>query len=189
MPNAAGSYRRRYDHRHPAARRARAECLARSDDTCQSCGELKATEGHHWVYPLEEDTTGNHLTALCGHCHDLITWYVRFVSLGGSRQLLGEIFPAFLSRLLDRRDRPETGRVGRARRVRHAWGAVVSGASRPCVGEVVAVLLRCSRLWRDVVVVEVVDGRPGSWLVLTRWRRTDEEVRPVCVADLRHDPR
>ena len=191
MPDASGSYRRRYDHRHPAARRARAACLARSGKTCQACGDQEATEGHHWVYPREKETPANHLTGLCWCCHDVITWLSWFASLGGSRELLCELFPVFLARLLECPDRPETGRVGRARRVGHAWGAVVSGQSRPCPGEVVAILLRCSRRWERVVVVDVVDGRPGSWRVRTRWLRDRDDVRPVCVTDSarRHAPR
>lgn len=90
----------------------------------------------------------------------------------------------FLTRLLDRRDRPEPKRIGRVLRVRDAWGAVVSGESSPRVGEVVAVLLRCTREWRDVVVIDVVDGRPRSWRVQTRWLVDRHEVRPVCVTDL-----
>ena len=73
MHDASGSYRRRYDHRHPAARRARAECLARSGHTCQGCGDQHATEAHHWVYPPEEQTTADHVTGLCPSCHDVIT--------------------------------------------------------------------------------------------------------------------
>ena len=191
MPNATGSYRRRYNHRHPTARRARAACLARSGKTCQTCGDQEATEGHHWVYPLEEETTADHLTGLCWCCHDVITWLIWFVSFGGSRALLCELFPVFLARLLDRPEQPETGRVGRALRVRHAWGAMVSGESRPCPGEVVSILVRCSHQWERVVVLDVVDGRPGSWGVRTRWLRDSDEVRPVCVTDSarRDDPR
>lgn len=191
MHDAAGSYRRRYNHRHPTARHARDACLERSDGTCQGCGTQKATEGHHWTYPREDETTADHLTGLCAGCHDLLTWTVWYFSLGGSRELLGEIFPAVLARLLDRRDGPEPKRLGRALRVPRGWGAVVSGESTPRAGEVVSVLLRCSREWRDVVVVDVVDGRPGSWRVRTRWLTDHDEVRPVCVTALarRHDSR
>ena len=191
MPNATGSYRRRYNHRHPTARRARAGGLARSGHTCQACGDQEATEGHHWVYPPEEETTADHVTGLCSFCHDVITWLTWYVSFGGSRELLGELFPVFLSQLLDRREQPVTGRVGRARRVPHGWGAMVSGESRPREGEVVAILLRCSRRWEHFVVVEVIDGRPRSWQVRTRRLRGRDEVRPVCVtdSDRQGDPR
>ena len=97
-PSTARSYRRRYDHRHTTPRRARAECLRRSDHTCQGCGKEPATEAHHWTYPREEETTANHLTAFCGTCHDIVTWFTWFVSFGGSRELFRELFPAVLSR-------------------------------------------------------------------------------------------
>ena len=184
MHDAARSYRRRYNHRHPTARRARKACLDRSNRICQGCGEQEATEGHHWTYPPEEETTAAHLTAFCRNCHDLITWAVWFFSVGGSRDLLGEVFPVFLARLLDLRDRPEPKRIGRALRVGHAWGAVVSGMTRPRTGEVVEILLRCSRRLQDVVVLGVVDGRPGSWRVRTRWLNDTDEVRPICVTDI-----
>ena len=185
MPDASRSYLRRYNYRHPTPRGARDECFKRSNDTCQGCGDEHATEAHHWTYPPEEETTADHLTGFCTSCHDIITWFSWFVSCGGSREFLCELFPVFLARVLDRRDWPETRRVGRARRVHHAWGAVVSGVSRPRTGEVVAILLRCSRQWRSFVVLAVVDGRPGSWQVLTRPLRDRDEVRPICVTDLR----
>ena len=144
------------------------------------------------MYAREEETTADHMTGLCVRCHDILTWAVWYVSRGGSPQLLGALLPGFLARLLDRRDQPETQRVGRVLRVRHAWGAVVSGESRPRAAEVVTVHLRCSREWRDVVVVvDVVDGRPGSWRVRTRWLLDRDEVRPICVRDLarQHDLR
>ena len=190
MHDAAGSYRPRYDHRHPTARSARDACLDRSNGICQGCGQRKATEGHHWTYPPESETTGAHLTGFCKNCHDLITWSVVFFSRGGSRDLLAELFPLFLARLLDLRDRPEPKRIGRALQVDRAWGAVVSGTTRPRPGEVVEILL-CSRRSQDVVVLDVVDGRPGSWRVRTRWLQDDDEVRPICVTERarRHDPR
>ncbi len=147
MPDAARSYRRRYNHRHPTARHARDGCFDNSYRNCQGCGRQEATEARHWTYPPEEKTTADPLTGLCRNCHDLITWYVWFVSLGGSRELLGELFPVFLTQLLDRRDRPEPRRLGRVLRVRHAWGAVVSGESWPRAGEVVTVHLHCSGEW------------------------------------------
>ena len=191
MPDAKRSYRRRYDHRHPTPRRARAECLLRSDHTCQGCGQEPATEAHHWTYPREEETTANHLTAFCGSCHDIVTWFTWFVSFGGSRELFRELFPAVLARVLECPERPEHRRIGRPRPIGNAWGAVVSGESKPVIGEVVALLLRCSGEWRDYVVREVVDGRPGSWQVLTRPLSKRDEVRPLCISDLgrRFDPR
>ena len=184
MPDAKRSYRRRYNHRHPTSRRARAECLQRSDHNCQTCGKELATEAHHWTYPPEEETTANHMTGLCKFCHDIITWIIWFVSFGGSLELLCELFPAFLAKVLECPEAPERRRVGRARRVGMTWGAVVSGGSRPVVGEVVAILLRCSGEWRNYVVIGVVDGRPGSWQVHTHPLSEHNEVRPICISDL-----
>ena len=106
------------------------------------------------------------------------------MSFGGSPALLFELLPAFLARLLGHPCRDDRRRIGRARRVGQAWGAVVSGGPRPGIGEVVAILLRCSGEWRDFVVTGVVDGRAGSWQVLTRPLGRGDEVRPICVGDL-----
>ena len=191
MPDATQSYRPRYNHRHPIPRRARSECLQRSDHTCQGCGLEPATEAHHWTYPPEEETTANHLTGFCAYCHDIITWFTWFLSFGGSPELFLELLPAFLARVLECPERPEHRRIGRARRVGNAWGAVVGGVSRPLPGEVVALLLRCSGKWRDYVVTDVVDGRRGAWQVRTRPLSKRDEVRPLCISDLgrRSDPR
>ena len=188
MPNATQSYPRRYNHRHPIPQRARDECLERSDHLCQGCGLQDAVEAHHYRYPREEETTANHLTGFCTYCHDLITWFVWFLSFGGSPTLLFELLPAFLARLLECPGRDDNRRIGRARRVGSGWGAVVSGMSRPHVGEVIAILLRCTHEWRAFVVTGVIDGRPGSWQVRTRPLRRDDEVRPICVADLARQP-
>ena len=191
MPDTKRSYPRRCNYRHPTSRRSRDECFDRSDGICQGCGLDDAHEGHHWTYPPEADTTGNHLTAFCTYCHDIITWVIWFISCGGSRELLCALFPDFLAGLLERPGRSEPKRLGRARRVKGAWGALVSGMSRPRPGEVISILLRCSHKWEDFVIVGVVDGRPGSWRVLTRRRRSCDEVRLTCVNDLaqRHDSR
>ena len=151
MPNAKRSYLRRYDHRHPVPRRARTECLRRSNHTCQGCGRKPATEAHHWTYPLEEETTANHLTGFCQDCHDLITWFIWFVSFGGSRELFRELFPALLARVLECPERPERRRVGRPRPLGNGWGAVVSGESshRRGRGAAAAVLGRVARLHGD----------------------------------------
>ena len=188
MPDATGSYLRRYDYRHPIPQRARHECLERSDHRCQGCGLTDAVEAHHYFYPPEEETTANHLTGLCKYCHDLITWFVWFLSFRGSPTLLFERLPAFLARLLECPGRDDNRRIGRARHVGSGWGAIVSGISRPCIGEVIAILLRCSGEWRDYLVTGVIDGRPGSWQVRTRPLRRDDEVRPVCIAELARQP-
>ena len=181
MPDAKRSYLRRYNYRHPTPLRARTGCLRRSKDTCQGCGLEPATEAHHWTYPPEEETTADHLTGFCQDCHDIITWFTWFVSFGGSRELFRELFPALLARVLECPERPEHRRVGRPRPLGCGWGAVVSGESRPVIGEVVALLLRCSGEWRNYVVTGVVDGRSGSWQVRTRPLGKRDEVRPMCI--------
>ena len=181
MPDAARSYRRWYNYRHPIPQRARDECLQRSDHLCQGCGQRRATEAHHISYPPEEKTTANQLTGFCQYCHDLITWFIWFVSFGGSPALLLELLPALLARALEFPEPSERRRIGRARPLRSGWGAVVSGESKPWVGEVVAILLRCSGAWRDYVVTGIVDGRPGSWQVRTRPLGRDDEVRPIYI--------
>ena len=118
---------------------------------------------HHGIYPSEENTTANHLTAYCEYCHDLFTEHIGFISFVPSGRSIGA----------------STGR---------GWGAVVSGGSRPRVGEVVAIWLRCSGAWRDYVVTGVIDGGPGSWQVRTRPPGRDAEVRPICIADLARQP-
>ena len=181
MPDAKRSYLRRYNYRHPTPLRARTGCLRRSKDTCQGCGLEPATEAHHWTYPPEEETTADHLTGFCQDCHDIITWFTWFVSFGGSRELFRALFPALLARVLECPERPEHRRVGRPRPLGCGWGAVVSGESRPVIGEVVALLLRCSGEWRNYVVTGVVDGRSGSWQVRTRPLGKRDEVRPMCI--------
>ena len=106
------------------------------------------------------------------------------MSFGGSRELFRELFPAFLARVLECPERPEHRRVGRARRVGPAWGATVSGDSKPLAGEVVALLPQRSHEWTDYVMTGVIDGRPGSWQVLTRPLSKRDEVRPFCINDL-----
>ena len=92
-----------------------------------------------------------------------------------------ELFPALLARALECPERPEHRRVGRPRPLGNGWAAVVSGDSRPVIGEAVALLLRCSGEWRDYIVTGVVDGRAGSWQVRTRPLGKGDEVRPMCI--------
>ena len=69
-----------YDYSHPQYRLARAQAMERSGGLCQLCGQLQATEGHHWAtsYPREAGMTANDLTALCGICHEIATAMRRF---------------------------------------------------------------------------------------------------------------
>ena len=59
--------------------------------------------------------------------------------------------------------------VGRAVWFGDGWGALVSGASRPRVGEAFWLFLRTTREWRVVAVTEVIDGWPGHWRVRKRF--------------------
>ena len=107
---------------------------------------------HHGNYPSEENTTANHLPAYCDYCHDLFTEHIGFISFVPS----------------GRRTGASTGR---------GWGAVVSGGSRPRVGEVVAIWLRCSGAWRDYVVTGVIDGGGRE---PDRCARTRRVAMPRC---------
>ena len=53
---------------------------------------------------------------------------------------------------------------------------------RPRIDEVVRLFLVRPNAWRDFVVTDVVDGRPDAWRVRTRFRREDDDVRPMCVS-------
>ena len=61
------------------------------------------------------------------------------------------------------------------------WAAIVTGRSRPRVGEVFWLFLYRRREWVSVAVTDVVDGRPGHWLVRKQFLGHDEEVRLPCV--------
>ena len=102
-------------------------------------------------------------------CHDLAHLFSFFLSTGGSP----EDFRAAVSELVATLTRPadDDRQVGRAVRFEDEWGALVTGAAKPSVGEVVWLFLRTPRAWRDVTVTGVVDGRPGSWRVHQRFRR------------------
>ena len=76
-----------YNYYHPVYRAARRDAFARSGGLCQLCGQVDATEAHHWMgdYPPEAETRPEHLTALCGVCHSVATAIRRTVVAGGSR--------------------------------------------------------------------------------------------------------
>ena len=73
--------------------------------------------------------------------------------------------------------------VGDGRRVgwvvwfKEQWAAIVTGRSRPRVGEVFWLFLYKRREWVSVAVTDVVDGRPGHWRVRKQFLGHDEEVR------------
>ena len=172
----------RYDYFHPNHRRARAGADARSDGSCQGCGMYPATEAHHWArcYPRVEDVTADDLTSVCDYCHDTDHDFVFFVRAGGSpedfRVIVSEALAAALLRRLGIR---RSARVGKPRRLSGGWGALVGGGSRPRPGEEAWLFLYSKRTWSPVVVIDVVGGRPGCWLVRKRWSDT---ARPVSIA-------
>lgn len=83
-----------FDYNHEVYLRAKAEAFARSGLVCQFCGQGPAEEAHHWqqIYDKEEETTANHLTALCVPCHALAGLLRRFVVRGGNRLDFDRIF-------------------------------------------------------------------------------------------------
>ena len=117
---------------------------------------------------------------LTGFCQDIITWFIWFVSFGGSRELFRascsrRCWPGCSSAPSGRSTSASAGRG------RSATGGAVIGESKPVIGEAVALLLRCSGEWRDYMVTGVVDGRAGSWQVRTRPLGKRDEVRPMCI--------
>ena len=70
---------------------------------------------------------------------------------------------------------------GSAPTVKQHLAAIVTGGSRPRVGEVFWLFLRTTRQWKAVAVTDVVDGRPGHWCVRKRFVGHDEVVRPLGV--------
>ena len=177
MPDVTSGYPRSYDYNHPNHLCARGKAAARSRGHCQSCGQLEATEAHHWapVYPRAEDVTADDLTMVCWVCHDTTHDFIFFRNAGGSptqfRTIVSEAVAEWLVRRGGMDIRSDMLRVGRPRRLAEdEWGALVSGGSRPRRGEVVRLFLRSKLKWCDVVVTDVVGGRPGCWLVRKRWR-------------------
>ena len=68
-------------------------------------------------------------------------------------------------------------RVGWVVWFKEQWAAIVTGWSRPSVGEVFWLLLYSRRELVSVAVTDVVAGRPGHWLVRKQFLGHDEEVR------------
>ena len=69
-----------FDYQHSQYRTARTQSFQRSDGLCQYCGQVPATEAHHWrmQYKPASETTPDELTALCSLCHELATSLRRF---------------------------------------------------------------------------------------------------------------
>ena len=160
---------------------------ARSRGLCQVCGRKLPLEAHHYAkpYPPAHKTSPNDLTGLCGDCHDDGHIIIFFERAGGSREELRAAMSEIVATLLLR---PEAQRlcrshmrVGRAVWCEGWWAALVTGGSRPRIGEVFRLFLRSRCEWRDVVVTEVVDGRPGCWRVRKRFLGDGDDVRLMCV--------
>lgn len=72
----AGSARDKKDDRGPGFIKAKRHAMDRSSGKCQFCGLRRASDGHHWawpVYPSDEEVQGDDVTALCKVCHELAT--------------------------------------------------------------------------------------------------------------------
>ena len=183
---AAGTAARRpsqspspYDYSDPVYQAAREEVLAQADGRCPNCLREVLLEVHHRTvpYPPAHKTTADDLLALCRVCHDnghdVSFLHAAGVSLESFRAVVSEIV-ASLSRPDD-----DGRQVGRAVWFGDDWGALVTGASRPRVGESFWLLLRRRRKWVTVVVTAVVDGHPGHWRVRKEFLGAGEERRPL----------
>ena len=178
MPDAACSvHRPPFDYHHPVYRAAAATAKARSRGRCQVCGREAPLHAHHWgrpPYPPPHKTTAADLTGLCLDCHIKVHLGTFFESAGGSPETLGAALSETVATLLLCGKFPSCRmRVGWAVWA-EGWAALVTGASRPHAGEVFALFLRSKRVWRSVVVTEVLDGQPGCWRVRKRFLRTHE---------------
>ena len=185
MPDAPLSvHRSPFDYHHPVYRAAAAKAKARSRGHCQNCGRKAPLHAHHWDRPpylSPHKTTADALTALCLFCHIKVHLDILFEDAsGGSPETLcgawSEIVAALLLHGVHLPGSPT--RVGRPVWVEGQWVALVTGYSRPAVGEVVALFMRSKNEWRSVAVTEVLDGCPGSWRVRKRFLRADE-TRPA----------
>ena len=166
----------------------RAAAEAAKDQThghCRICGRELPLEAHHWAksYPPTHKTTANDLTALCGDCHDTGHDFCFFLAAGGLPEEYRTACSETVATLLLRTEavRRSLMRVGRAVWCEGRWAALVTGGARPRCGEVFRLFMRTRREWRDVVVTEVLDGRPGSWRVRKRFLGVGDDVRPMCV--------
>ena len=158
-----------YDH--PRSRAAAEEAKAGVRGHCQECGEKRPLEAHHYAkgpYPPAHLTTADDLTALCRDCHAKAHLGRFLHDVGGVSE---EDYLAAHSELVAQLVRPvDDGlQVGWVVSFEGEWGAIVTGRAIPRVGEHFWLFLRSSRTWENVVVTEVVDGRPGHWRVRKRW--------------------
>ena len=191
MPDASPSVHPppfRYDD--PVYRAAAEAVKDRSNGHCQLCGRKLPLEAHHWArpYPPADQTTIADLTGLCRNCHvkQHLAWL--YENAGGSPEVLCAALSESVATLLLRGPAgipASPMRVGWPVRFKDRWAALVTGGTSPRIGEVFSLYLRTTRQWRDVVVTDVVDGRPGCWRVHKRFVDNGDEVRPMCVNTVR----
>ena len=181
MPDATFSvHSPPFDYQHPAYRAAAAETKAGSRGRCRFCGRKALLQAHHWgrpPYRPPHETTAHDLTALCLYCHITVHLGILFEDSGGSPETFCAAVSETVATLLLRGMLVASPvRVGRAVWA-DGWAALVTGMSRPHVGENFALFLRSKDAWRAVAVTEVLDGRPGCWRVRKHFLRTDEVCR------------
>ena len=160
----------------------------RSRGLCQICGRTLPLEAHHFAkpYPPANKTSPNDLTGLCRDCHVDGHIVISFERAGGSRKELRAAMSEAAATLLLRGEAARRirspMRTGRAVWFDRGWGAIVIGESRPRIDEVIRLFLETPKKCVDFVVTDVVDGRPDAWRVRTRFRREEDDVRPMCVS-------
>lgn len=177
-----------FNYEHPVFVASATKSKARSSGHCQNCGRKRPLEAHHWAksYPPADQTTAADLTALCRECHiiqDLACFFEN--AGGGTPDVLCAAWSETVATLLRcgaARMPRSPMRVGRVARAGGRWIALVTGESRPCIGEVFRLFLISRDEWRTVVVTEVLDGQPGCWRVRKRFLDADADVRPMCIA-------
>lgn len=171
-----------YDYYNDSVFRAAAEAAkARSRGHCQKCGRKRPLEAHHWTqepYPPAHKTTVADLTAFCRDCHAEAHDFRFFLDAGGSPEKYLAVHSELVAFLV--RPADDGRQVGRAVWFEGEWGALVTGGSRPRVDENFWLFLRSKRVWRDVVVTEVVDGWPGHWRVRKQFLGRSDEVRKTA---------
>ena len=154
-----------FDYHHPIYLAAREEVLESAGDRCPICLRTAPLEVHHRTvpYPPAAETTAADLLALCSVCHAIGHFTAFAITTGVSPQDLRAAVSESVASLS--RPSDDERRVGRAVRLGDGWGALVSGAARPRVGESFWLFLRTTREWRAVAVTDVIDGGPGHWRV------------------------
>ena len=123
------------------------------------------------------------MTAFCRDCHDEAHDFRFFLDVGGAPEDYRKACSETVATLLLRPEavRRSLMRVGRAVWCEGRWAALVTGGARPRCGEVFCLFMRSRREWRDVVVTDVLDGRPGCWRVRKRFLGAGDDVRLMCI--------